>query len=57
MTIMKDKIAIVMCGEVAIDERYKYVPCYWYEEDIKAKEFAQEVRDLKEFYEEVVVLI
>lgn len=57
MTIMKDKIAIVMCGEVAIDERYKYIPCYWYEEDIKAKELAQEVRDLKEFYEEVVVLI
>ena len=54
---MKDKIAIVMCGEVAIDNRYKHVPCYWYEENISAKELAQEVRDLKEFYEEVVVLI
>lgn len=54
---MKDKIAIVACGDVPIDEKYKYVPCYWYEADISAKELATEIEDLKEFYEEVVVLI
>lgn len=57
MITMKDKIAIVACGDVPIDEKYKYVPCYWYEADISAKELATEIEDLKEFYEEVVVLI